>query len=118
MMVNAPKEGRPDYFSIMAAFKVEEAWPYIIDGLHDEKWYQRNAAIQALVDIDADRALPYVYQMLEDTNYRIRRKAVFVLLELKPPGAVDPLQQVLDDEDFETRFYARQTIQFIEDNKP
>jgi hypothetical protein len=117
-MANAPKAQQADYFGIMAAFSVKEAWPYIVDGLQDEKWYQRNAAIQALVDIDADRALPYVYRMLEDTSYRIRRKAVYVLLDLKPHDAVVPLQQVLDDEDFETRFYARQTIRFIEDNKP
>ncbi len=108
-------QARPQYFGLLGRFKVEKAWPYLVEGLNNPEWYNKNSALQALVDIDAERALPYVFETLSDSNYRLRRKAVFLILELKPPEAIEPLQKVLDDEDFETRFYARRAIEFIKE---
>jgi HEAT repeat protein len=119
MMVNSSAGERPRYYELMGRFGVAEAWPYLVEGLYNEKWYIGNEALHALVDIDAEKAMPYVFEALKDTNYRKRRTAVFILLNLKPSTAVEPLKGVLDDEDFETRFYAQQAINLIEkENKP
>jgi len=117
MIKKSPPEERSRFYRLMGSFKIDAAWPYLVEGLEDNRWYIENTALQALVDIDADKAMPYVFGALSDTNYQARRKAVFVLLELKPDEAIEPLKQVLDDEDFEVRFYARQAIELIQQNK-
>ena len=113
LMQKSASEQRSGYYSLMGKFRKKEAWPYLLDGLKSEKWYIRNQALQALVDIDAEKAMPYLYTALKDTNYRVRRKAVYVLLEHRRQETIKPLQQVLNDEDFEVRFYAQQAINLI-----
>jgi HEAT repeat protein len=111
---NTPPEERFRFFSLLGSFKVEEAWPILVDGTNELEWYKKVAALRALSEISLEKAKPYIYKALKDTQYQVRRQTVFMLLELKPSDAIVPLQNVLNDEDFETRFYANEAIKLIE----
>ena len=91
-----------------------QAIPLLIEGLSKPPWYQQNAAINALYEIDPDTCFPYLVMALGSTEYQVRRNAVIQLLRDKRPEAIKPLQSITRDPDFETRFYARQAIKMIE----
>lgn len=111
----------PDYdgfrcslYASLSKLGAVEAVPYLVAGINKPPWYQQNAALNALYEIDPDSCFPFIVKALTDDNFQVRRKAVFLLLRDKRPEALEPLRKVIDDEDFETRFYARQAIKMIE----
>lgn len=114
MLDNPGMEGyRFRLYGALTNIGSEKVVPFLVEGIKKPPWYQQNAAMRALYDLDPDAALPYLFPMLQDEEPRIRREVVFILVQDPPPASLGPLQQVIDDEDFETRFYARQAIRKI-----
>ena len=109
-----PPHDRSRYYSVLGRLHAKSAWPYLLKGLEDDRWYVRNAALDALCEINFEKARSHVYTALDDTDYRVKRKAVFILLDRKPEDGLVYLNRVVCDTDFETRFYARQAIKQIE----
>jgi len=58
-----------------------------------------------------------VIQALNDEDANVRRHAVTILLQQRPQQAREALKKVLNDEDFETRFYAKQALELIENER-
>jgi protein-S-isoprenylcysteine O-methyltransferase Ste14 len=112
-----PPEERSQYYSLVGTLGADEAWPFLVEGLDNQNWYAKTAALKSLAWIDAEKAKPYIFKALEDSQYQVRRQAVFLLLETKPEDGTVYLQQVLNDEDFETRFYAKEALKLIEQKK-
>ncbi len=105
---------RNSIYHALAETGGKEAIPLLVEGLSKPPWYQQNAAMNALYEIDPDTCFPHLVEALGSTEFQIRRNAVMQLLRDKRPEAIQPLRSITRDPDFETRFYAREAIKMIE----
>ena len=104
-------------FGALGNYKSKEVENILVGGLNNPLWYQRSAAMKALYNCNEKVSVDYIVEKLKDDHPRVRRDALDLILISTPIRAERALTNLLNDEDFETRFYAKQAIELIEEKK-
>jgi protein-S-isoprenylcysteine O-methyltransferase Ste14 len=101
-------------YGALGAIGDPEAIPVLAEGLEGGERYNQVAALNAILDIDADIGLSYAIAELQDENVEVRRNAVIVCIQSGNQKAIEPLKKLCNDDDFEVRFYAKQGVKRLE----
>ncbi len=103
-------------YGALGAIGDPEAIPVLAEGLEGGERYNQVAALNAILDIDADIGLSYAIAELQDENVEVRRNAVIVCIQSGNQKAIEPLKRLCNDDDFEVRFYAKQGVKRLKSN--
>jgi hypothetical protein len=100
-------------YGALAEIGQPKAIPSLVKGLDDPEWFNQQAALNAIIQIDPERGIEYAIQELQDDDVHVRQNAVTQCILSEDPRVVQPLRGLFEDEDFEVRFYARQGVRRI-----
>lgn len=101
-------------YGTLGAMGNPKAIPYLAEGLDQEAWFNQQAALNAIMDIDPVTGITYAVAELGDPEVKVRQNAVTRCILSGDPRVVPYLRELFDDEDFEVRFYARQGVKRIQ----
>jgi len=100
-------------YGALGAIGDPKAIPYLADGLDGQEWFNQNAALDAIMDLNPQIGIKYAIKELQDADVHVRRNAVTVCILSGDPQIIEPLEELFEDEDFEVRFYAKQGVKRI-----
>lgn len=87
--------------------------PYLAMALEEGPWFNQQAALNAIMEIDTQQGVEYAIRELEDEETHVRQNAVTQCILSGDPRVVEPLRALSGDPDFEVRFFARQGVKRI-----
>jgi HEAT repeat protein len=90
------------------------AIPYLAEGLVDQPWYNQQAALNAIMELDPEHGVEYAIRELKDPEAGVRQNAVMQCILSEDPRVIEPLAELYRDDDFEVRFYARQGVKRLQ----
>lgn len=105
------------FYSALGNYHSQKIDSILINGLSQPMWHTRNAALNALHKSNPKLAIDYTIKALSDTDPKVIRNALNIILLETPISAEQPLKRLLDNEDFEVRFFAKQSLDLINEKK-
>ena len=107
---------RVHLINILSRFKRPEVKNILVEQLKDQNKYIRKAAIEGLLNMDADGVdIELVCSMLHDPDFEVQGKAVDLVIHLRHPDTVKHLIAALKDESEFARRCAVEVLNEIAD---
>lgn len=109
---------RAHAIAALGRLRAKEALPQLVEGLGDEEAVVREAATEAIENMevaDLMAFLPQLLELLRDPNAFIRRAAATILRRIPDPRAVEPLREALTDPIADVRAQAAASLGAFQD---
>ena len=100
-------------YGSLASLGQPKAIPHLANALEEGPWFNQQAALNAIMEIDTQQGVEYAIRELKDEETHVRQNAVTQCILSGDPMVVEPLRALSGDPDFEVRFFARQGIKRI-----
>lgn len=104
-------------YASLAKISAKNSWKVLQEGASNEDAWASLSAVKAMAELYPDSTAEYLIPLLQHEYNWIRTDAVALAIKISDKKTIPYLRPLLSDEVYEIRFFARQALERIEEQK-